>query len=792
MNSIRQCCLFAFLVATGPLYPQPKLERMEPRGTTAGTSAKLVLTGQRLGLSPRLISEAPFAATPLVPPFPRNQVSIDRLEYLVEVSGDARPGIYPIRIETPEGLSNIVLFTVGAFPQVTETESLAPLDTEIARNDAAETAEVIAPPIVVEGRLQGPERDMFRVSAMTGQRLVAEVAARRIGSAIDPILEILDRYGTVLARSSDAPGLELDSRLVFEAKTGGDYYIALRDERFSSQANNFYRLTVADFEFADRVFPPGWTRNAKVHARFSGGNLARPLDMEIDLRSIHSTTSEIWLPVPGSPSTVPFLLSDGAETVESAAGGNLTDGIVINGRIESPGEIDEYHLSVRSGEEWAFELRSGESVSSLLYGVMTVSSGEKILAVAGRQGADPGPYVTASTGVTATSPYIHLTVPADVSELTVSVEDLLERGGPGYTYRLLASERGSDFLLTLNEPYVNIPRNGSAVVTVTAERRGYSGPIQLYAETVPAGVVVSGGHIAATSTLGSARPRFSTGSLTLTAEAGAESRLLDLTIRGRATGNGRADLDRRAPGPGLSVAVEGAKQRPVTAEWLGYTLPARITPEQPGSLAFLTPHHLRLVRGGRGLVAKWRYTARQPGVRITKPVEIPRNTGSIRLRRLDDNMSGESGEFLIFAHERTSPGMVNFHLSSTVSSGGRDWPLISRPLEIEVVDGYGLRAADSPFTIVRGSEATWRGSIWRDPEFRRPVTVAVLGLPRPVECSESELAGSDTEFEILCTAGADAPIGGHEIEIRAESLLSDEGTTKYVADPVKAWMSVGR
>ncbi len=792
MNAVHWCGSLAFLLAGAHLYSQPVLDRMEPRGAQAGGSARLVLTGKRLGPTPRLVTEASFAATPLAKPLPDGQKPFSELLYLVEVADDARPGVYPLRIETPEGLSNVLLFTVGRFPQVVETESDPSADGENLGNDFPETAEVIAPPVVVEGRLQGPERDVFRVPAKKGQRLIAEVAARRIGSAIDPNLEVLDSSGVVVARSADAPGLGIDPRLTFEADRDGDYFVAVRDERFSTQDENFYRLTVGDFDFAEHVFPLGWGRNAPVEAEFFGGNLTATVRAEVDLGSVPAHATETWLPVPGTPSSVLFLVSDGKEALESEFSGRLEDGVVINGRIGTAGETDRYSLAVRAGEQWAFELRSGELAGSSLYGVMTISNGQEVLAVAGKHAGDPNPYVITSTGVTATYPFVNLTVPPDVSELTVTVEDLLARGGPEFAYRLTARKQGPDFLLTLNEPFLNIPRGGSAIVTVTAERRGYFGPIQLYLEDVPDGIEVSGGHMAPTSTLGNVRPRFATGTLTLTAGPQADLRRVDLIVRGKATEEGQANLDRIASGPGLKVAVKGTQQPDVTAEWLGYDLPARINPEQPAHLEFLTPRRLRLVRGGQGLIAKWKYTARRPGVRIKKPVAIPRNTGNIRLRRGDEDESKESGEFRIFVHERSSLGMVNFNLSSTVSFGGRDWVLLSKPLEIDVVDGYGLKPSPSPLTIMPAEAAIWRGSIWRDPEFRRSVTVSAIGLPTAVECQEARLEGGTTDFELRCSAGASAPVGEHEVEIRAESVLSDEGTTKYLADPVETTVSIRR
>ena len=77
-----------------------------------------------------------------------------------------------------------------------------------------ETAEAIrSTPVTVNGTLRGPERDFYRISAKSGERRVFEVEARRCGSAIDPVLRILDGAGKQLARSDDSAGTGLDTRL---------------------------------------------------------------------------------------------------------------------------------------------------------------------------------------------------------------------------------------------------------------------------------------------------------------------------------------------------------------------------------------------------------------------------------------------------------------------------------------------------------------------------------------------------------------------------------------------------
>src|SRR6185503_2178084 len=97
-------------------------------------------------------------------------------------------------------------------------------------------------PVVMNGTLRGPERDVFRVYGKAGERRVFEVEARRLGSAVDPVLRILDGAGRQLTRSDDSPGTGLDARLEFTFPREGNYYVEVADARFSAQSQNFYRL----------------------------------------------------------------------------------------------------------------------------------------------------------------------------------------------------------------------------------------------------------------------------------------------------------------------------------------------------------------------------------------------------------------------------------------------------------------------------------------------------------------------------------------------------------------------
>ena len=96
----------------------PLLERLEPRGGQAGTAVKLTLIGEGLDSEVSLNSAIPGALTPLAPPKKAARAGKE-LSFILEISPNALVGPYTLRASSRDGMSNILLFTVGAF---TETE----------------------------------------------------------------------------------------------------------------------------------------------------------------------------------------------------------------------------------------------------------------------------------------------------------------------------------------------------------------------------------------------------------------------------------------------------------------------------------------------------------------------------------------------------------------------------------------------------------------------------------------------------------------------------------------------
>jgi hypothetical protein len=666
----------------------PVITELQPRGAERGHAFTLTVTGRDLPSDAKIFSTLPASFTLVksdTPAMPGRSI-----EFLVEPKSDISPGVYPIRIESPKGISNVLLFTIGTYPEVTEEESRPYARPNL--NDSIETAEAIqSSPVTVNGTLRGAERDVFRVYGKAGERRVFEVEARRCGSAIDPVLRILDGNGKQLAISDDAPGAGLDPRIDFTFPREGNYYVEVHDARFSKQTQNFYRLKMGSYAYADGIFPLGGKRGEATEVTFFGTNLKTPVKTTVDLRNIAAEKRLTTVALPDSPVLpVNFAVSDLPELI-GPIDGLLPVPSVMNARLSKPGQIDRYKIQVEPEETLLFELQARELGTSLLEGIITVYDGSgKKLDSAGDKPLPEDVFAVQGSSRTSSDPFLNLKVPKDVHEITVTVEDLAERGGPLYGYRLSTRRDAEDFKLALAEPYINIPAGGTAILNVVADRRGYDGPIQLTIPDLPQGIQIDGGLIPRELVVNNNRSFNREGILTLTAAPGVELPARQLVVWGEGKLSNGATIRRRASGPGMRISVSGAtaqgvvdRQRAISAPWLSFDLPAAISEPPPATLEVKQTGLKQMEEGGRYEFAySWNLKTGTPPKEVD--VEI---VGARDIRITDMKQLEKGGTFIVNTTKATDPARYDLYISGMLKTDGGEEMIVSRPIAFEVTGG---------------------------------------------------------------------------------------------------------
>jgi len=687
----------ALIVSASSLWAQPVITELQPRGAQQGKPFTLTLAGRNLGEGAKIRSTMPASFTLLTPdqPAPTQPLQGGPMQaegryatFLVEPTADLPPGVYAIRLVTGEGISNVQLFTVGAFPEFTEDESRSGALPNT--NDSMEDAQPLpAPPFTLNGTLRGPERDMFRLSAKAGEKRVIEVEARRCGSAIDPLLEVLDANDRVIARSEDAPLLGLDARVEVVFPRDGDYYVVVRDSRFSTQTANFYRLKVGSYSYPREVFPLGGRRGERVETSLG------PEKITVDLRNAGSNVRQVFVNVPGSPALpVPFAVGDDPEVNAPVGDATISSPVTINARLANAGQVDRYTLRVPPGRAMIFRIQARELGTSNVMAVITVRDEKGNLL--GRSGDEPlaEDLYNVNQSRTAGDPTLRLQTPAGVNQVTVTVEDLALRGGPGYAYRLNVQPVAQDFRVILNPPFVNVPAEGSVAVPVTVQRQGFEDDIQLRVANAPKGLRVEGGYVVAGLPVKETpQNRNSRGVMILTAEPGETFESLDLIVEGVAKLPDGSTIVRKAEGPGMIVNVAGAseqgavdRQRALTAPWMGLDLVTAPTKPRAAKLEVTMLDRTRMEEGDQ-MKFRWKWILRDATQVLPRTVSAEM-VGSADVRVIDmqvDAKDSSTGTFVMTTTKLTRPSKYDIYITGRLNvSGGEQEEIVSRPITVQV------------------------------------------------------------------------------------------------------------
>lgn len=752
---------------------EPQLKELRPRGAQRGKTFTLTLKGEGLVPGAEVLTTLPCTISRLAPKKDL-ETPDSELPFLVQVPEEAPVGLYPIRVRTPDGLTNVLLFSVGDLPEISEKEP----------NDSLAEAQPISIPVTVTGTLKGADKDFYRFWAKAHERLVLEVEARRAGSAIDPVVEVFDSTGRRIAFNDDAPGLGVDARVDVTFPKSAYYYVLVHDSKYSEQTENFYRLKVGSYVYAEGIFPLGWQRGKPVEVTFFGGNLEKPVKVRPNLSvSPETQTIPINLPGPKPIGGLPFqfLVSDRPEMLEPEEGAvkPLELSTVVNGRISRGGEIDRYRLKVSPGQKYLIDLVAASLGTSELVASLTVedSQGNR-LAASDLGSAGPGRHgALVGEGV---DPKLAFTVPDKVEEVILAVKDVRGLGGLAYAYRLLATPEPEDFSLELISPYVNVPAQGTAAIEVVAERHGYDGPIQLSIPELPDDFLVAGGNVAAEIlNYEGKRERNTIGYLTLTAKPGAKPRACQLSVWGE---GGPADhpLRRRAEGPGLIVYVkeepvlnltgDPLPQKPFTAPWLGMQLTVAIKKALPVTLEVAT-RSVRLVQGMDSPI-EWKLVKHGPGI-------VPKEVSGLPLPTIKDLSLSETPEFkgkdtgkLVLSSTLDTP-LVKFDAvpTATLQINGKEERVVAPAITVELVRAYSLALASDRMELKNGGKVELAGTIHREPGFPGTVKIKVGDPPDRVTCPAVEVPNDKSEFQLTCEAAGDAGGGDFVVHLVSSATI---------------------
>src|SRR5688500_804254 len=170
-------------------------------------------------------------------------------------------GNHAARLRTASGISNLMTFTFGPFPSVSEAEP----------NSEFEKPQAVSLGVTVGGVVENEDQDFYVVDLKKGQRLTAEIEGLRLGRTFfDPYLAILNSERFELARSDDAALLNQDCLCAIVAPEDGKYIVQVRECSFGGNGACMYRLHVGSYPRPTAVFPAGGKPGEALDVRWIG------------------------------------------------------------------------------------------------------------------------------------------------------------------------------------------------------------------------------------------------------------------------------------------------------------------------------------------------------------------------------------------------------------------------------------------------------------------------------------------------------------------------------------------
>ncbi len=529
-----------------------------PAGGKRGTTAATRLGGCNLHDSPRLLSSnrsliqverlLPIGVLwfegPLIPQPASQQKEDYPRDFLasVTIAPAMSLGTSTWRLATSQGVTPPLGFVVGDFAEVVENEL-----------EGAIPAVQVALPITINGRIFPREDvDAWCFTAKADEIVTCSVATSSFGSPLEARIEVRDSAGRSLGEQ--LPEGVSTPALKFTATVDGLYEVRIHDIAFRGLQDYVYRLTITAGPFLDAAYPLGGRRGARTLLRLSGVNLPQP---EAEITLPREGTEFIWRMEDAKSAwgEVKLDVDDFDNLLEVEPNDTVAQAfavpIVLNGRIQQPGDVDVWCFTATKGTEYQFETRAAR-LGSPLDSVLELTDASAKLFVE----AD-------DSGTGQTDARLRFTAPAD-GEYRLHVRDrLTSRGDTRFAYRVrVTSTEQPNFNLSLTADFTNLERGKSASIKVLIDRGpGFREPVTIEVEGLPPGVA-----LASPSPIVIA-PNQNDIQLQFKADADARITAVPLKIIGRST-QGTSELVRTAR---VSETVPLAAGD--TAHWLAVTLP---------------------------------------------------------------------------------------------------------------------------------------------------------------------------------------------------------------------------
>ena len=428
----------------------------------------------------------------------------------VTIAPQATPGNYELRLATPAGLSNPRIFQIGEQPEfcksdnnASNTPAIAPRrDRKLIGGPPAAPPMAVTLPVTVNGWIPPGGADRFRFHACAGQQLVILTSAREL---IPYLADAVPGWFQAAVTLYDAQGHDLayddhyrfrpDPVLCCTVPEDGEYVLEIRDALYRGREDFVYRIAVGELPFVTDIFPLGAPAGTPTPIMLHGWNLStnrvmlqagEPGIVPFFTRSAGRTSNHVPVAIDALPEC------NEQEPNDSPANANpVVPPIIINGRIDTPGDVDVFRFEGHANDRIVAEVYA-RRLDSPLDSVLRLSDASGCQLAFNDDHEDKGSGLITHHA----DSYLAATLPADGTYF-LQLWDAQHKGGAAYGYRLHLRAPQPDFALRVVPSSISIRSGATAPLTVYALRRdGFAGEIALTLPDAPAGFKLSTSRIA--------------------------------------------------------------------------------------------------------------------------------------------------------------------------------------------------------------------------------------------------------------------------------------------------------
>ena len=405
----------------------------------------------------------------------------DKIMIRINIASNVPCGLYDLRLQSPQGVSNMLPFEVASYPNVMES----------GKSTQYKPDEIKSLPAVLCGQATPGGIDYFRFTGKKGDKFVASVKGRTlvpyIADAVpgwfQPVIKIVDSRGKEIGYSDDYQS-NPDPVIITELPKDGQYTLMIHDAIYRGRQDFNYRIQLGVIPFVTGRYPAYGVVGKKVKQEIEGVNLneskatisAKKEGYHKFTYTTHTGTSNAvsYYALPKGTSLIQFPENDRTLTLNTA----------ISDSLSKEDRIKRYRITVEDNQPISIEL-IGRRNGSRIDAVMKLKDGHGNLVAEADDKEDP----LQGTMTFHADPVLKYT-PARSETLVLEVSDLHRGFGKDYHFLVRMQKQQADVNAFVSPANISVPSGGTATFHVDIEGK-VKRPIRLAIDGLPKGFTTS-------------------------------------------------------------------------------------------------------------------------------------------------------------------------------------------------------------------------------------------------------------------------------------------------------------